>query len=256
MSISEFHKTTAKEFRSIKDRVRLLVDHWGEDGKYKEKIFLNVLSKHLPDKYKVGSGFVVKRKPKTSDEHISSAQIDVIIYNSDTPVLFRESDFVIVTPEAVEAIIEIKTNLQNAKAVEVIEKMHYQGEFIITGKMHREQQIFNGIFSYEGFNDIDELKIKELYSKGSVKAVSDNKYFQFSRVNHISFNEEWFLKYWEHEVGPGKESMYIYNIDELSFSFFISCLLQHLSSEKVDYENSIWFPKKGLVTKDKFKYPS
>lgn len=249
MSLSDFHKSTAKEFHAIRDRVRNLVNHWPEDGRYKENIFISVLKKVLPSSYNIGSGFVVKRKPFSSDEHESSKQIDVIIYDSTSPILFKQDDFVIVTPEAVEGIIEVKTNLENSSPHEVINKMHDQGEFIVKGRKDRGHKLlFNGIFSYEGYDSIDKDKIIDIYNAGSKDiTLSTHKYFQFSCVNHIAFNDNWLLKYWEEQYHENKDPYYIYNHEELAYAYFISSLLRQLSLEKVDHENEIWFPSSDTI---------
>ena len=110
----KFHLTTTKELLAIQDRVRNLIDHWGEDGKYKEAILKTVIKRFLPEKYSIVSGFVV-RQTNVRGEHEPSPQIDIIIYDNSFPTLFKEGDFAIVTPDSVRAIIEVKANLQKQK---------------------------------------------------------------------------------------------------------------------------------------------
>lgn len=251
MSIIEFHRSTTREIEAVKDRIRLLVNHWGEDGKYKEKIFINTLRKFLPPKYNIASGFIVKEDFSSQKKFISSAQIDVIIYNSESPLLFKEGDFVIVTPESVEAIIEVKTNLENANPSIVINRMNEQGHFVVSG--NKNKLIFNGIFSFEGFSAINESKIKEYYEKGTSNTMDKYVYNQYSRVNHIAFNKNWLLKYWESEEAKSHESIFVYKIPELSFSYFISSLLLHLSGNTVLSDSRLWFPADRLSSKIKFK---
>ena len=38
MDTIEFHKSTAKELLAVKDRVRNLVNHWGEDGRHQKAV--------------------------------------------------------------------------------------------------------------------------------------------------------------------------------------------------------------------------
>ncbi|MBK6771350.1 MAG: hypothetical protein IPG78_04275 [Ignavibacteria bacterium] len=129
----EFHLTTSKELLAIRDRVRNLVDHWGEDGRYKEAILKTVISRFLPTKYSIATGFVV-RQTATRGEHEPSKQIDLIVYDNSFPTLFKEGDFVIVTPDSVKAIIEVKANLENQKSNEIIKKATDTGKFISEGK--------------------------------------------------------------------------------------------------------------------------
>ena len=51
MNTIDFHKTTTKELLAIKDRVPYLINHWGEDGRYKEAVLKSVISRFLPEKF-------------------------------------------------------------------------------------------------------------------------------------------------------------------------------------------------------------
>lgn len=60
MDIIEFHKSTAKELLAIKDRVRNLIYHWGEDGRHQEAVIKTMIQRFLPENLKIGSGFIVR----------------------------------------------------------------------------------------------------------------------------------------------------------------------------------------------------
>lgn len=115
----EYQKSISKELLSIKDRLRNFIDnhHWPEDGRYKEIILTDILRKHLPKSVSVGTGFVM-------GEQGLSTQVDIIIYRNDFPVMFRQSDFVIVVPEPVLGIIEVKSHITGAtQLTQVIDKL-------------------------------------------------------------------------------------------------------------------------------------
>ena len=61
-------------------------------------------------------------------------------------------------------------------------------------------------------------------------------------VNHISLNQNWFYKFWEHEHNEGNLPHYVYEITELSFSFFISNLMDWISGTSVIENSNLWFP--------------
>ena len=69
-----YRESISNELISIKDRVRDFVQHFPEDGRYKEIILKNILSRHLPKTVSIGTGFVM------CDNHESTSQIDIIIY--------------------------------------------------------------------------------------------------------------------------------------------------------------------------------
>ena len=85
-NFNEFYKSLNKELMAVKDRVRSLIGeaHWVKDGEYKEAILKNVISKFLPKKYSMGTGFVINGEKKITQ------QIDIIIYDNSSPVLFSE----------------------------------------------------------------------------------------------------------------------------------------------------------------------
>lgn len=60
-----------------------------------------------------------------------STQVDIIIYRNDFPVMFRQSDFVIVVPEAVLGIIEVKSRITEAtQLTQVIDKLSVASEIV------------------------------------------------------------------------------------------------------------------------------
>lgn len=235
MDLIEYHKTTTKELLALKNKVRVLVDHWGEDGHYKEIVLKNIIKRFMPDRYLIGTGFVVKQT-ENRGEHLSSRQIDLIIYDSSSPVLFKESDFVILTPDAVRGIIEVKTNLYNQDLSDVIRKANENGKFIFDGKNEKKYKIFNGVFSYEGYNNFDEQSFINKYRRGENEFIGCDNYEKYL-VNHVSFNKDLFLKTWDDEIDRHS----VYNIQDLSFPFFISNLMDVLANKSVSRNSFIWF---------------
>ncbi|NPA63213.1 MAG: hypothetical protein GXN95_06655 [Methanococci archaeon] len=195
-NIIEFQKSITSELDVIKNRVRNLIGDipWGEEGRYKEAILRNVIRRFLPSNLSIGTGFVVKEY----NEGISN-QIDIIIYDNNYPVLFSEGDFVIVSYKNVKGIIEVKTKICNGSFHNILKKAEENGKLI--GK-----NIFNGIFSYEYDGNINGICNKLEESEGY--------------VNHISLNTDLFIKFWEKE-----KKFRLYNLKNLSFSYFISNLL-------------------------------
>lgn len=239
MNTIEFHRTTGKELIALKDRVRNLVYHWGEDGRYKEAVLKSVIQRFLPAKYVIATGFVVKQT-NLRGEHLSSKQIDLIIYDTSFPVLFKESDFVIVTPDAVRGIIEVKANLENQGLTDVTKRANEIGQFIFNGKTDNSAPFFNGIFSYEGFGALNEIaRVRDGVTNASTDFITDPNFTKY-RVNHICLNVDWFYKFWEKENEGNRN--FVYKISELSFSFFIGNLMDFLAGQSVIENSNLWFP--------------
>lgn len=236
MSLIDYHRTTSSELLALTNKVRSLITHWGEDGRYKEAVLKNIIRRFLPEKYIIGTGFVVKQT-QNRGEHLSSKQIDLIIYDDASPVLFKEGDFVILTPDAVRGIIEIKANLQNQIVANVLRQANENGQFVFSGKDDKTQKFFNGIFSYEGFrNNFVMENFVDNYLQSNQDFTDDPYYLSF-KVNHVSLNKDWFIKVWNEDENPHS----IYNIEDLSFSFFISNLIDTIANKSIEKNNFIWY---------------
>jgi hypothetical protein len=235
MNLTEFHKATSKELLAVTDRVKNLVQHWPEVGRHKEAVLKNIIRKFLPEKYCISTGFVVKQTEERG-QHLASRQIDLMIYDSESPVLFREGDFTILTADAVRGIIEVKSNLQHASLQDTVNRANENGQFIISAKGDEDEGFFNGVFSFDGFQNANPRKIETAVINANAAFIAIPGYEKF-KVNHISFNGNWFMKYWPEEASPHS----LYNLDELSFSFFISNLIDMLAHKSVRKNNFIWF---------------
>ena len=99
----EFNLTSTRLKRLIKNRVAL--------GAENEVILREFLKNYIPKHYSVGHGFILN----SSDEIIN--QCDIIIYDSSffSP-LFKQGDFVVLQPEAVMSVIEVKTKIKPGKS--------------------------------------------------------------------------------------------------------------------------------------------
>ena len=238
-----YQQSISAEFEAIKDRVRYFIDdhHWGEDGRYKEVILTNFLRKILPDSVGVGTGFV-----KNSDNDLTY-QIDILIYKKSNPKLFSEGDFVILMPESVLGIIEVKTNANHNTLTKrqissgeellnsTIDKSHFNGRII--GK----NEIFNGIFSYD-----TDYKFSRSFRNSWL---SKRLKLQNGYLNHICFGQNYFMRYWSEgnptiSIDNRISNFSFYNLSSanvfgsseasgkgLAFGYFISNLLESVYSQ-------------------------
>lgn len=225
----KYQQSLAAEFAAIKDRVRFFIDdhHWGEVGRYKEVILINFLRRILPNTVSVGTGFV-----KNIENELTN-QIDIIVYKNEVPKLFSEGDLVILMPESVLGIIEVKSTStlnilsSNANGLSVIQKSENNGKII------GNKDIFNGIFAFD-----NTVTFNSRFPR-------TNSALQFSELdgylNHISLGCNNFIRFWEegNPVGDGRKSFSAYNLsykkvtgdknDDMpgfAFGYFISNLLE------------------------------
>lgn len=104
-----FFKSLAKELDSKLNRINSLIgNHPVGKGNYHEYILRDLISNFLPKRYSLKTGFIY------FDENNVSPQIDLMVIDEyETPCILAQYDnFVIVYPEAVCCIIEVKTTLK------------------------------------------------------------------------------------------------------------------------------------------------
>lgn len=90
-----------------------LSDHMGERGRLNESHLKNVLQRHLPKKFALGTGFIVSSKTINKDDN---PQLDIILYDNITNAPLYQSDaFGIYPIESVYGYVEVKTTLNEAE---------------------------------------------------------------------------------------------------------------------------------------------
>lgn len=241
-NINRFQKSITKEIDVIKDRVRDLIGNanWGEEGRYKEAVLRKAISQFLPVNLKIGSGFIVGNDDHVYGENpLISTQIDLIIYEDKSPVIFREGDFVILTDTSVRAVIEVKSKIINYADQDgnslnhVLEKFNSLRQFPSFQEQEGQRKKFIGLFAFEYNQNFMNSRV--------VDALIASDGF----VNHICLGPNKFIKYWSEtaELNPPIEYQgrcYIrYNLTDLSFSYFISNLLHIVADE--DPVERYWF---------------
>lgn len=239
-NILKFQKSITKELIATHERVRDLIGNanWGDEGRYKEAILRKTISQFLPSNLKIGSGFIVGNNDHLNGtESEISKQLDIIIYEDKTPVVFREGDFVILTESSVRAVIEVKAEVVNKSTNsnglnKIINKLELLNNFQ-TFSDNAPRKKFVGIFSYKYNQDYNHDSLQEILESSN------------GIVNHLALGSNRFIKFWEDPSGLvppliRNAPCYIkYNLQNLSFSYFISNLLHIISDE--DPVERYWF---------------
>ena len=149
MNIKEYFDSLTNELHALKNRIRNFIDnnHPLSDGEWKESALRSIIRRHLPANIEVGRGFVVK-----SDN--PSKQIDILFYDNTKPILFRDGDFLFITPDATKGIIEVKTTIDSVSNLKtILKKVADNSQYIIPSnplEINRNRNsFFCGIFAYE-----------------------------------------------------------------------------------------------------------
>lgn len=112
--------------------------HYPSLGQYKERLLADSIKSFLPSSVEVGNGFVLfphsdqdppvppeLYDPLNQSAYSISKQCDIIVYDSaNFPPIFRDGDFVVLRPEAVRAIIEVKGSLSRSALQDALESFH------------------------------------------------------------------------------------------------------------------------------------
>lgn len=230
MSLIEYHKSIGREIDDMKNRFRLLTGqdfHRLSDGKHKESIIKNVLSRHLPKNVSAKNGFV-----KFNQDDVSS-EIDILLYSNDRPTLFENDDVVVITPHGVIGGIEVKTNLASTVYKNALYKLadnaeqtrrsiqKSRWENLAGVDILNQQPAWFALFSYSA-NISDELLLAEL------DIVANGKFDRV--VNCMSLGPNKFVRFWyDYRSHPYSTESFtgwkLYELEELSFSYFISNMI-------------------------------
>lgn len=236
-----YHESLNAEFDALKDRVRHLIagNHWPSDGEYKEGVLQKILVRHLPDNLRVGRGFVC-----FSDKSVST-QIDVLITDKSKPTLFKEDDFVIVTPDCVKAIIEVKSNRKDA----------VKGLKTLSNNIGKIREAGNngclaGLFAYTVEKDPIYSTEKDLiYSTILTPLQEKSEGNETHSVNFVSIGQHAFFRFWKHGERSGNVDIQNaqwrgYHLKDLARAYFVSNIICETTEYPTGFDH-FWFPAEG-----------
>lgn len=226
----------------------------GPEGNYRESLIRSYLRDILPQPSAVGTGFVV------DNENYSSMQIDIIVYDPRIPPLFKSDELVVVVPEAVYGLIEVKTTHRRNKFDDELSKANSNGnlvinsleEFLIQNGMNKydgilETYFFNGIFYYSLERDVITNNFHLVKSRDEYLWDAKN----YSSVNHIALSSSIFARRYDNEF-----SLYDMNEKQLAFSYFFSNLIQIIMNRNNVSSSTLYnhiFPIDDLNGKESLK---
>jgi len=212
-----------------------------------------VLKNFLPEIYRVGTGFVCY--PNIENGGSNSSQIDILITSKQFPTLYKSGELHFVTPECVNAIVEVKTKLTNGENIEdVLQKLSNDVKKI-RENLIEGQECWAGLFVYdEGTLRADEvLKVLQQVASNDINGV----------INCVSIGENMLIRFWENgHSSSGLGSVPIwhsYNMKEdngtpinLSQPYFINNIVAFFSPVLTKRASDAIFPIKD-GGKEKYK---
>jgi hypothetical protein len=244
----QFHKDTATELTSKKDRVRHLIagGHWLTDGEYKESILRSIISCKLPFSVAACNGFAcLNHSSNNNDTDQSSGQLDIVLRDREIAPLLEIGDTVFVIPQAIKGIIEVKTNLPGNKLGirHVIQKLSANVKFI---RENGGSNCLAGLFIYDENTSSETphnlLKTLQFVCEGDINRV----------INYVSYGKRWFVRFWsvsEREAGvpysSDTQAWHLYDLHNLAQAYFINNFVFSLSPSINSQFQSAYFPLVG-----------
>jgi len=231
MNIQNYFEELSQEIDSLKNRVRNLISdrHWLTDGEWKESVVRQCLRRNLPLTAVVSRGFVVTRRA-------ASHQIDVLIHDASKPVLFRDGDLALVTPDAVLGIIEVKSKVTRQSFQVSAKKMAKDIKLI---HEHPNIDAFAAIFAFDGH----ESEGKQYLDEVTAAAATWNERLDFAAIGQSAF-----LKYWHLNPRDEKkmyQSWHSYTLPRTAAGYFVHNVIDAISPRSVFRNNEVWFPTQG-----------
>lgn len=232
MEDSAYFQSLTQEIQALKNRVRYFIQdrHWLSDGLWKESVLRSVLRRHLPKTLEVGTGFIV------TAEGVSS-QIDILIYDTSKPILFQDGDFVVVTPDLVRAIIEVKTTMRRSDLGMALQKLgtnHFLAAS--TALCHP----FVGLFAYEA-GDVGH---------GDLLDALDTEAAGVTRrsVHCVSLGDDLFTRFWDcppENPNHPNELWRAYRLPGSAPAYFVHNVIESLCQRSVLDNDTVWYPRDG-----------
>ncbi len=223
----KYHISIAKDLQVMKDCVRNLIgdSHWVTDGEHKEAILRRALRIQLPDSVRVGRGFIIGPQD-------NSTQIDVLISQANKPTLFRDGDLVFVTPDAVRAVVEVKTSIDGLKDLKNILQTIGRSVRLTRDRQFRLGDTFAGLFAFEPLSStVGNEDILEALENAALEV--DSAHPLHTRVNWVALGPDRFFGLWD-------SAWHAQSTPGLAHASFISRLVWAIGGDELFGEKGPW----------------
>lgn len=214
-AIDDYLKSIALELRALKSRVQSFIGakHWQSVGELNEAVLRAVLKRHMPKSIHVGKGFVIASAGP-------SPQIDILIYGSESPLLYQDGDFVIVPSDAVRGAIEVKTSASKRTLASDLRKLAEARRIICEGAL---RQPFLGFFAFDA-NGVEARQAAEVLA---TVAEGDQRRV----IPCASLGDSEFVRYYEFPPEDRFNPIYAwrsYSIPDLAAACFLRDVIEEV----------------------------
>jgi hypothetical protein len=231
-----YFRDLSAEFQAVQNRIRQLIGsaHWPSDGAWKESVLRSALRGYLPPSLSVASGFILTpSRPST--------QVDILILNHSAPILFRDGDFVVATPDAVCAAIEVKTSVPKSGEKGLNATFRKLNGISLLFKGRTQARPFIGLFSYSPPEATAEETLQALWE--------ENGYNDTLPITALSFGDTRFCRFWTFPPGQNTGTPYFtwhaYDLPKQAQGYFIHNVMEHIYPGAFERAQDMWYPPAG-----------
>lgn len=243
MNVRTHYKSITMEMKAVKDRVQNVTEHWGEVGSWREVVLRNILRRHLPNSLGVGNGFVLTANGVTK-------QLDVIVYDENYPRYMQEGEFIIITADAVRAIVEVKSSTTSSPLSESLRELSNAANMIRQYTDREREQggvrkpLWVGYFAYELNRTMSSTigahvqAACRLQQKGIIHAIcaGESNFIRYKTNTEAQFEN----------IPAQADTWRAYSIDNQAYGYFIANLIGNVCLDSVYFNHQYWFPHDGL----------
>lgn len=112
MSTNRYFQIEQQKLLLEAERIAIFTKHNPTIGSYRETVLRKYISQFVPGGLKIGTGFISKNNNASDLTKGQSRQIDLLVYDQKThQPLLEADDFVVIRPESLVGVIEVKSNL-------------------------------------------------------------------------------------------------------------------------------------------------
>lgn len=238
MDTNAYFDSISQELQSLQNRVRNFLatsPYWLTDGEWKESVLRSILGRHLPHTVLVGRGAVIR-------DDDNSRQIDLLIYSSESPVLFRDGELVFVTPDAIVGVIEVKTSLNNRSFDNALGQLIEQARVISYParpiRFIRYRKFF-GLFAYE--SSVSSRHALEALREAATQTDG-------TTIDLVCLGYDHFIKWWHYDPLNHRRPVnrwHSYRFQNKAAGYFIHNVVEAVSPYSVEDNQEVWFPREG-----------